>query len=326
MKTLLTYLLISAAIVFGANAAEQALSSRPDLETLKKGLHALQAKASNALASPMISFHGKRISTDTCAACHEDETSSFKNTTHAHSWKATTACEQCHGDATKHLEAGGAAGTIVSMRGKSANEVSATCMNCHEKVGEQAHGKLSEHYRAGVACITCHDVHPSDEHKLAMNTVGKSAMLKGKQTELCLSCHNTQSAEFNMPAHHRVKEGVVECSSCHNPHGTTFEHQLRADTKTLCVTCHQDKRGPFVFEHNAQALDGCMACHESHGSGARNLLKDRDPRTLCVSCHSKETGVGVPHSRGNFSLQTSGDCTRCHATIHGSNRSEFFIN
>jgi hypothetical protein len=33
--------------------------------------------------------------------------------------------------------------------------------------------------------------------------------------------------------------------------------------------------------------------------------------------------ANVPHSR--LSFQTRGDCVRCHATIHGSNVSEYFI-
>jgi DmsE family decaheme c-type cytochrome len=268
---------------------------------------------------------------EACMKCHEDEVASFNNTTHAHSWKNGMACEQCHGDATKHLETNGAPGTIKTMKNLSSNEVSATCTSCHERSGEQSHTKLSEHFRAGVGCTDCHSVHPDDGHKKEMAAVGKSAMMKGKESQLCLSCHDAQSADFNKPTHHRLQEGVMNCTSCHNPHGTDQPHQLRADTKTLCVNCHQDKRGPYAFEHNAQALDGCMACHDSHGSASRHMLKARDPRTLCLSCHSKElatyrgAGKGVPHSRGNNSLQTSGDCTRCHNTIHGSNYNEYFI-
>ncbi len=327
MKTLIYYILFTAAIVFGANAAEQALSGRADPDALGKGVNALKAMnhASVSVRPIMMPIQGKWISTDTCAICHEDQVSSFKGTTHAHMWKGQ-ACEQCHGDAAHHLETGGAPGTIETMKNRSPNEVSATCLNCHEKPGEQSHGKLSEHFRAGVGCTSCHELHPTKEHQAEMHSLGKTAMLKGKQSELCLSCHSTVDADFNKPTHHRIKEGVLNCTNCHNPHGTNYDHQLRADTKTLCVGCHQDKRGPFVYEHNAQAIDGCMACHDSHGSASRHMLKDRDPRTLCISCHSKETGVGVPHSRGNFSLQTSGDCTRCHAQIHGSNRSEYFIN
>jgi DmsE family decaheme c-type cytochrome len=315
MKILIYHILLSAAFVFAAGSVEQYFGNSPDT---------VQAKE---LAVPpgAATIEDARVSPEACVNCHEDEVDSYKNSTHAHSWKANLTCAECHGDATKHLETEGAKNTIVSMKNMTPTEASATCVKCHEQTGEQSHVALSEHNRAGVGCTNCHEVHPSAEHKAEMTSVGKSAMVKGKQTELCLSCHDAKSAEFSKPTHHRLKEGVMECSNCHNPHGSTEAHQLRADTKTLCVSCHQDKRGPFVYEHNAQAIDGCTACHETHGSSAKHMLKARDPRSLCISCHSKETGVGVPHGRANFSLQTTGDCTRCHAAIHGSNHDEFLI-
>ena len=32
----------------------------------------------------------------------------------------------------------------------------------------------------------------------------------------CLQCHTQIASEFAMPAHHRLKEGVLDCSSCHS--------------------------------------------------------------------------------------------------------------
>ncbi|MBS1904166.1 MAG: DmsE family decaheme c-type cytochrome [Bacteroidetes bacterium] len=343
MRTLVYHLLISAAVVLAAGGVERAFvshagtglapaitgtstSGTPVAANVPSGKCTMVGgSATKDMTSENTAFKGAKTDPEECVKCHEDEVASYKSTTHAKSWQNGQSCESCHGESAKHVETGGAPGTIQTMKGKSANEVSQTCLNCHQRPGEQSHGQLSEHFRAGVGCTSCHDVHPSAQHKHEMNNAGMSAMLKGKQTDLCLSCHNTVNSDFNKPTHHRLKEGIVECSSCHNPHGTTQEHQLRADKKTLCLNCHQDKRGPFVYEHNATALEGCVACHEGHGSSARNLLKDRDPRTLCISCHSKEIGAGVPHSRANFSLQTTGDCTRCHNTIHGSNRDEYFI-
>src|ERR1017187_8361643 len=104
-------------------------------------------------------------------------------------------CEQCHGDPTRHMQTGGAEGTITSMDKLSPTQQSATCLKCHEKTGEQSHFEISEHQRAGVACVTCHDVHPTGEQKTKMNAIGKSAMIRGTQTELCLKCHNSTEAD-----------------------------------------------------------------------------------------------------------------------------------
>lgn len=259
-----------------------------------------------------------------CMECHEDEVASFERTTHSKSWQAGTGCESCHGDLAAHLKNPKIRGTIEVMQKKSSFSSSEACLQCHEKAGEQQHNSLSEHTRAGVACGSCHNAHPSAEHKRAMTSKGLSPMHKDKQSELCMSCHKTTEAQFAQTTHHRLREGVMECTSCHNPHGSDQFRQLRSDKTTVCVQCHEDKRGPFVFVHGASLGDGCMSCHESHGSGARNMLKNRDPRALCIGCHSRETAAGVPHGRAG--LQDLGDCTRCHSEIHGSNVNPYFTN
>jgi DmsE family decaheme c-type cytochrome len=258
-----------------------------------------------------------------CSECHEEAVASFDNTTHARAWHGSDSlCSTCHGDATEHMKSQGKKGTIRSVAKMAPSDVANMCLTCHEKPGEQSHMRLSEHALAGVTCLSCHDVHPDAKAKAERTLGGNSTMMRAEQKELCVSCHTSIGAQISMPSHHRIKEGVVECTSCHNPHGTTDKHQLLADNKANCLKCHEDKRGPFSFEHNASAIDGCLGCHQPHGSSGPHLLKARDQRTLCISCHSIETGKGIPH--GRLGLQATGDCTRCHSEIHGSNASPFF--
>lgn len=334
MKKLLYYLITATGVVFLFGAFDTAPSG-PAPRTAIPASTAKSVSSGTCLRATTTAATSTARTTaivakssygpEACVDCHDDEVAAFNRTTHSKSWQHGMACEQCHGDVTKHVESKGAEGTIVSVAKMTPQKLSETCLKCHEKKSEQSHWKVSEHARAGVACVTCHDVHPSKEQKSSANAVGKSAMIRGTQTELCLSCHKSTEADFNKPTHHRVLEGTMKCNDCHNPHGSDKPHQLRADTKTLCVKCHQDKRGPFLYEHNAQTMDGCVACHEQHGSAARNMLKVRDVRELCLSCHSAEMGVGPPHGRGNLSTTTAGDCTRCHVAIHGSNRDKYFI-
>lgn len=314
---------ISAATVIGnfmVNSTEDTES--PTLV----GLPAYSAHGGNFVSTSDTSALQPRVSykREDCMECHEDEVASFERTTHSKSWKAEQGCESCHGDLTAHLKNPKIRGTVEVMRKKSSFASSDACLQCHEKAGEQQHNSLSEHTRAGVSCGSCHSVHPTAEHKSAMAAKGLSPMHKAKQTELCMSCHKTTEAQFAQTTHHRLREGVMECSSCHNPHGSEQFKQLRGDKTTVCVKCHEDKRGPFVFVHGASLADGCMSCHDSHGSGARNMLKNRDPRALCIGCHSRETAAGVPHGRAG--LQDTGDCTRCHSEIHGSNVNPYFTN
>lgn len=310
---LLLAIILGGGVFFGATENSHRIAD---------GRHARIASVVSALSAQTMKGAGE-FTAEQCAECHEDEVASFDNTTHARAWHSDSlACSTCHGDATEHMKAGGGKGTMRSVKTMSPSEASDLCLSCHEQPGEQSHMRLSEHMLAGVACTDCHDVHPSNEAKMERVGNGNSAMMRAPQSELCVSCHKKIDAEFSLPTHHRMKEGLVECTSCHNPHGTTEEKQLRADSKENCLKCHEDKRGPFTYEHDAAEIEGCLSCHQPHGSSGPHLLKARDERTLCISCHSIETGVGVPHSR--LGLQATGDCTRCHSEIHGSHSSPFF--
>jgi DmsE family decaheme c-type cytochrome len=115
----------------------------------------------------------------------------------------------------------------------------------------------------------------------------------------------------------------MRCTDCHNAHGTFQRPLLKKANWEACVACHTEKRGPFVFEHAAVKVEGCAICHTPHGSVTRNLLTRREDRFTCLECHVDPHAVNVPHGRLGF--QTRGECVRCHATIHGSNVSPFFI-
>ena len=69
-----------------------------------------------------------------------------------------------------------------------------------------------------------------------------------------------------MPFHHRVNEGLVQCSDCHNVHGSELSKQVRMSSTqdAVCFKCHTDKQGPFVYEHAPVKVDGCEIL--PHGS------------------------------------------------------------
>ena len=87
--------------------------------------------------------------------------------------------------------------------------------------------------------------------------------------------------QFALPTHHRVPEGAMKCSDCHNPHGTSNRAELVRNGSETCIQCHAEKRGPFVFEHPASKIEGCIACHTPHGSINRMLLARREERFRC---------------------------------------------
>ena len=273
-----------------------------------------------------------------------------------------TGCEICHGPGAAHAHAEqNAAGDIAKMEAGmkliykfdgSSKENSERCMQCHKTGTPQDAFQHSVHASVGVSCIDCHSIHPVEvadagkpklrsgqEQFFAVprlkeeNAWLTDGLLKKPQPELCFSCHRTVQAQFALPEHHRVPEGFMKCTDCHNPHGTMNHHQLTKANWETCVKCHVEKRGPFVFEHAVVRVEGCTACHSPHGSVNNFLLKRREQRLLCLQCHSvvhttpEVTGLNgqanVPHGRGGY--QGSGPCTRCHVAVHGSNFDEFLL-
>ncbi len=263
-------------------------------------------------------------------------------------------CETCHGPGKAHADAeeaahGDEAKTAAASRlifafSGGVKENSETCLACHRSGKEQDFFSHSGHFAHGISCNDCHAAHLVEESKdrskgdfpYAQPHVFEiphlpeeirwlqNSLLKADQADLCYGCHGTIRAQFALPVHHRVPEGLIRCTDCHNPHGSLNRAALAKAGAETCVTCHVEKRGPFVFEHPPAKVEGCVSCHSPHGSTNRMLLARREGRELCLQCHAGFGGqVQVPH--GRFSFQTSGECVRCHAAIHGSNFDANFL-
>jgi DmsE family decaheme c-type cytochrome len=154
-------------------------------------------------------------------------------------------------------------------------------------------------------------------------------MLAKEEPKLCLQCHNETKSQFLKPFHHKVIEGAMKCSDCHNPHGGFEQKQARLATGTdaACVKCHTDKQGPFVYEHAPLKLEGCTICHTPHGSSNPRLLKRNNVAQLCIECHSDIGTIGAPNTPSFHNLATARfqNCTTCHVKIHGSNTHPVFF-
>ena len=295
------------------------------------------------------------VGSETCKACHEGQFKNFAGTKHAKlsevkSWKdKAQGCEGCHGPGKAHVEGGGDKTKITTFTGKNSKEISETCLSCHS--GKETHNNFrrGEHWRNDVGCTDCHSPHGGDyKHEKAGSASfisdvssdnpnrASMLMLKSSEPQLCMSCHTETKSQFSKPFHHKVLEGAMKCSDCHNPHGgfETKQTKLSVGADAVCVKCHADKQGPFVFEHAPIKTEGCSACHTPHGSSNPKLLTRSSVRQLCLECHSaltvptgEDTPPGAPQATHNLSLSNTRylNCTICHAKIHGSNAHKAFF-
>lgn len=259
-----------------------------------------------------------------CAVCHSDIAEAFQTNPHYKTWNDTQldwsqrGCEACHGPGREHID-GGDVTKIFNYKEVAAQKVSDECLSCHLQAEEHSNFLRGEHGLNTVSCIECHSVH---------NPRVRSPLLKATQPALCYSCHGEVRPEFNKPFRHRVREGLMACTDCHNQHGGFNVRQTREATGTdlVCYTCHADKQGPFVYEHAPIKVEGCTVCHTPHGSVNARLLKRAQVRFLCLECHSELAGgaPGTP-SFHNIAQARYQNCTTCHVNIHGSNVHRYFF-
>lgn len=244
-----------------------------------------------------------------CETCHQDSMHAFGETPHARVFRqgktpAEGECESCHGPRSKHVED---PETQVAWQTLTAAQQSTICLQCHEG-GARMAWKGGPHLSADVSCSACHTV---------MTARSERALLAKPQTQdTCYTCHGQVRAQMSKTSHHPVREGRMDCASCHNPHGSTPGLMRTATVNETCVSCHTEKRGPFVWEH-APVRESCANCHEPHGSTNRKLLTRKDP-FLCLQCHSYGGHINLPRYNRTSNGYGSG-CLNCHITTHGSN-------
>ncbi len=279
------------------------------------------------------------IGSNACRTCHPDVWSTFYKNPHYKSIASAkepperTGCESCHGPGKAHVEARGGKATIIAFSELSPERFLDNCLRCHSQTLSRANIRRSEHTLNGMACGSCHSIHKSK--------APRALLAAQRQVDLCYGCHASVRAQFSMPFKHRVNEGFMTCTDCHNPHGS-FSPTWRMGARPRmvdqalgngepCLKCHSEKRGPFVFEHAAVRVDGCESCHFPHGSTNSRLLRRPVVFTLCLECHNgagnfgrQANGVLSQSPSHNMANPVYHNCTACHVRIHGSNSDAFF--
>ena len=263
------------------------------------------------------------VGLEACATCHDEVAKKFASNPHAllaleHGGKGIS-CEACHGPGKAHVDGSGDITKIFNPAKATSKEVDARCLECHQ--GQHSNFERSGHGEANVSCVSCHSVHATTitEH-----------LLKASEPTLCFQCHTDVKPQFNMPFHHKVEEGLMKCTDCHDAHGTFGKQGLRSSSQqdAVCTKCHSETAGPFVFEHDVVKTEGCTSCHSPHGTPNARMLNRANVNTVCLQCHSPSPNftTGEPIGPAHNQNQQYQSCTICHISIHGSNVSAVFFN
>jgi DmsE family decaheme c-type cytochrome len=288
-------------------------------------VHALASAAPGS--KPAIGYSKDAASeyagSDRCISCHKKVGEGFGHNPHSKPalshGRNDLACESCHGAGKAHVESGGDISKIFNPAKGTAKEVEAHCLGCHH--GQHANFEESGHGEANVSCVGCHSVHSGED---------KEHLLKVAQPQLCFQCHMEVKPQFSMPFHHKVEEGLIKCSDCHEPHEAFGRKGLKsASTQdAVCAKCHAAVAGPFVYEHDVVKTEGCVACHTPHGGANPGMLNRANVNTICLQCHSPSPNstTGLPIGPAHNLNQQYQSCTICHATVHGSNTSAVLFN
>jgi DmsE family decaheme c-type cytochrome len=307
-STLAAFLLTAGALVQAAHAQETP-SSAPEQE-----------------AAPAEAY--SREGADSCIKCHDSaEVLSLFKTKHGSRAAPDSPfasgqlqCESCHGPGGTHaarVRSGQPRPPIPNFGFNSISSVASqnqACLGCHADNLQHA-WRDATHDRNEVACADCHQIH----------SVHDAVRSTRDQAEVCFDCHQQQRADHLKAFRHPVAGNLMSCSSCHSPHGSPAEFDLRRSSlNETCYACHAEKRGPYLWEH-APVTEDCSNCHEPHGSSQPALLRVRAP-LLCQQCHSQAGHPTFAYGPDNLpggsqpsSYLAAGSCLNCHSQVHGSN-------
>ncbi len=292
-------------------------ADEPTKQTVCGSCHATQqgnwvsTKHADAFATLENSGHAS----GTCQACHTVNDQGNAVTDTSAGWKTThdtryhdVQCESCHGPGQQHVSSPARGQMLASILADTGSAVTNGCAECHTGTH---HPFVEEWKKSG------HGTQASPTIPSATNTRAE-----------CQTCHNalgvlsawgvnTNYIEKNSSTY--VQAGVT-CVVCHDPHGSSNEHQLRfpidarSPDENLCMKCHQRRAVPDPASnsgpHSEQGplllgdagwwppnLDLGTAIQATHGS-------ESNPR-LCATCHVLGYTVN-DKATGAFTFQVTG--------------------
>lgn len=217
------------------------------------------------------------------------------------------------------------------------------CLSCHD--GTIAIGSLLNQpgkHMAGTVNVTGPNITAGKISSASTSYIGSDLRDDHPisfQYSLAYPANTEIKDNASLPAGVKLDSGNnVQCTSCHDPHGTVFPKFVVASLENggLCLACH-DKRywttmpsvhgtstatwngtginpwhedmGAAGFDNDTLAIQSCLACHRSHnGASGKNLLKGTNPGTsaieaeewTCLNCHNGNVAVNNVEPQFNY--------------------------
>ncbi|UCC71160.1 MAG: hypothetical protein JSV86_12280 [Gemmatimonadota bacterium] len=328
-KLTMVAVLLGMALAVGCTDEETVFTDRPVFDE--------PADVAGFLGYYMVdgSFEAKQTA---CGNCHATYQASWHTTGHADAWAglqssdhAAAYCENCH--------------TVSQLGNLEVEDVGwpatgderyhdVQCESCHGSGLEHASGPTAANAplcsveagtTATVGCGECHNGahHPFVEQWEESNHGSTPAWEESGSTTSrasCRICHEGRQAlvdVFGETSNYLEKDGTdplpIHCVVCHDPHGTDFEGNLRADPHSsgltnLCIRCHA-RSGTPPSSHGPHAAQGLLILGENVGWIPPDFLSPTFGGFL-----------PEPHAHG----ETDEMCATCHVTTFEVTEPETF--
>ena len=240
----------------------------------------------------------KRPTGPLCDGCHSVNYNARTKT--VTEWNV--GCEKCHGPGSEHVKQPVGA-TIVNPARLNSFKAADTCIQCHSQGKPLTNPIEGEYYDWPVgfhAGMDLQSVWELEEHKLGVTNFthfgdGTSHKNRMQGNDFVQSLMYTRG---------------VTCSSCHDPHGTANNADLRKPAQQMCRTCHAPNgaNGPRSTSIEAHT-------HHQAGSAGSECIACHMPRTsqtiANVNVRSHTFKFVTPKLTDDF--QIPNPCLGCHA-------------
>ena len=283
----------------------------------------------------------------TCGNCHAGQQVKWKESQHADAWATLKAnpgakdyCNDCHtvsgnGNATTGE-------TLVAYAAtKDPRYQDVQCESCHGGGLEHVNDPSTVQPKASIlsasdatnGCGECHsDTHHPfvEEWENSRHGEVTPSLMSRTDAEFasCAYCHEGKAAlktQFGVTAEYLEKDGTtrhgITCAVCHDPHGSEYPAQLRADPFTrnvednLCMKCHHKRAEYEDNGRGAHSPQGQLLLGENVGWRPPDFqlgtdavygthASDKNPE-LCAGCHINKFTV-TDKATGSFVMNSTG--------------------